>query len=138
MVPSALSFSSFLPPLDLLLSRSHPPYRSHPDSRLFSLCAHGLFSPFTLVNANAVSCFNFPSPHKTERRTCRLFCSLMVLLVLLAVHFFLLQIRYRYRSRVSAISHKRIVHLHMTHIIITDVHNIIVDHNHVECNRACG
>lgn len=59
--------------VSLVRTPSTEPNPVYPDSRLFSL--RGLVSPFTLVNANAVSCFNFPSPHKTERRTCRLFCS---------------------------------------------------------------
>lgn len=102
----------------------------------------GLFSPFTLVNANAVSCFNFPSPHKTERRTCRMFRSRAVPLVSPLCSFLprpssdSLSLSPA-ASSLASIPHERII-LHVTHIIITDVHRIVVDHNHVNCNRARG
>jgi len=81
--------------------------------------------PFTLVNANAVSCFNFPSPHKTERRTCRPFCVLARFLPFSSARTprtpspprssfsSSLQIRYRARHCRSALAipHERIARL---------------------------
>jgi len=83
MVPAPSRSLPFSASLSLSLSLCLSPSCSHPLYRIPvypSASIVGSFRyarpPFTLVNANAVSCFNFPSPHKTERRTCRPFCVL--------------------------------------------------------------